>query len=168
MIDEPIKIFVLEDTLSDQELIEEKLIERGLHPHFLYSHSKDLLSTIKAEPCVLALDFYLPGENLLDSNLIKHVKDASEDSYTIIMSSQDAKNNFIRLIKAKADDYVEKSGIQWLDELADAIEEGRREVNKRLRKNEERKQIKEELEEVRRKLNERLKKREQHNDGRAY
>jgi DNA-binding NarL/FixJ family response regulator len=163
------EIFILEDDEQDRELIEEKLIKEGLHPHFLYSRSTELLSMLKGKPYVLAMDFYLGGENLIDDEIIKRAREACPDCYNIIMSGQDSKKTFIQLINAKADYYVDKtSSLEWLDELAAAIKEGRKEIEKRIIANEERKKIEEELEEIRRKLNERIKKRETQNDGRAY
>lgn len=164
-----VEIYILEDDHGDRELIEEKLIEKGLHPHFLYSQSSELLAVLKGDPYVLVLDFFLKGENLIDGNIIKKAKESCEDCYTIIMSGQDSKKNFIQLINANANYYVEKTNsAAWLDELAVAIEEGRKVVEKRISINEERKQIETDLEEVRRKLNERIKKRAAQNDGRAY
>lgn len=166
---EDIEIFILEDDEHDRELIEEKLIKEGLQPHFLYSQSSELLSMLNGKPYVLAMDFYLGGENLIDNDIIKKAREACPDCYNIIMSGQDSKKTFIQLINAKADYYVDKTpSMAWLDELTSAIREGRKEIDKKIYLNEERKKIEEQLEEVRIKLNERIKKRETHNDGRAY
>lgn len=168
-MEKEVEIYILEDDEGDRELIEEKMIEKGLHPHFLYSKSTDLLAMLTGEPYVLAMDFFLGNENLIDGNIIKRAKEVCEDCYTIVMSGQDSKRNFIQLINANANYYVEKTNNSaWLDELMTAIEEGRKIVAKRIKINEERKQIETDLEEVRRKLNERIKKRADQNDGRAY
>lgn len=156
-----VEIFILEDDQGDRELIEEKLIEHGLHPHFLYSQSNELLAMLKGDPYVLVMDFFLGNENLIDGNIIKKAKESCEDCYTIIMSGQDNKRNFIQLINANANYYVEKThNAAWLDELVNAIEEGRKVVAKRIQVNIERKQIEEDLERVRRQLNERIKRME--------
>ncbi len=151
-----IKVWVLEDDKEDRELIEEAFINSGIKNYEILEKTSELFNKFKLHLDVMVVDFHLKPDLEDGDRVVQKIKYICNDCYAIIISTLETKKEFIRVIRAHADDYIDKSENNWPDELVKAVKIGMEKVGIALDRKKREDTIKTELYKYQQEIKERI------------
>ncbi len=118
-------IFVIEDNLIVQELIEFRIKKKLKCIISKFTNSEDALERMKAsKPDLIVLDYQLDKyDNEAKSGLrfLQELKNTGKKIPTVILSGQQDKMVAVEMIREGAVDYVSKDSDHFLDRIEEAI-----------------------------------------------
>jgi DNA-binding response OmpR family regulator len=162
-----IKIWVLEDDKDDRESIQEALIKHNIGPFQMLEKTHQLFAKLKGHLDIMIVDFHLKADLEDGDRVVQKLKNDCEDCYAIVISTLETKKEFIRVIRARADDYVDKEELDWTEELVKAIKIGKDKVAVKLEKKQKENAIREKLLEYQQQIQERIRKKQEGYDSRS-
>jgi DNA-binding response OmpR family regulator len=140
-----IKIWVLEDDQDDRELVQEAFMANHIEPFEMLEKAQELFDRLKGHLDVVIVDFHLKTDLEDGDRVVQKLKNECEECYAIVISTLETKKEFIRIIRARADDYIDKEDIRWPEELVKAVKIGQEKVSKVLLKKQKEDSIRSEL-----------------------
>jgi len=106
MVQDPLKIFIVEDDVIFAKIISHHL---SLNPEYeveIFPDGKSLIKNLYKNPTLISLDYNLPDMTGLE--VLKHIKEFNPDLPVVIVSGQQDVATAIELLKKGAYDYILK------------------------------------------------------------
>ncbi|NTW25662.1 MAG: response regulator, partial [Lentimicrobium sp.] len=106
MVQDPLKIFIVEDDVIFAKIISHHL---SLNPEYeveIFPDGKSLIKNLYKNPTLISLDYNLPDMTGLE--VLKHIKEFNPELPVVIVSGQQDVATAIELLKKGAYDYILK------------------------------------------------------------
>lgn len=124
-----VKTLFLDDDDNLKTVMEITFALRNFVDYEWYRESNDLLENLTDETQVVVIDYMLSEHDLDGISVIKKVKEINPVCYCILMSNQNTKKVIIDAYDSGCDKYIDKSDINYVDQLFAEIEKGIEKVN---------------------------------------